>query len=139
MVIFIVNIGYLILHGVLAPSQTVVDVYLLPLLRLQCLIDCFNVCSGQYPVDLPAPPIVLLLREGLLDLLYVDIGIAQGALLSGELDLRPEPFIDAFRVEEVLADGDLPDGHTVLEFLEADHTLRLLELVNTLIIWSLSD
>jgi len=37
------------------------------------------------------------------------------------------------------ADGNLADGDTLLEFLEAYHTLCLLELVDALIIRSLSD
>jgi hypothetical protein len=55
------------------------------------------------------------------------------------LKLGLKPFIDALGVKDMLADGDLADGDTLLEFFEADHTLCLLELVHALIIRALSD
>jgi hypothetical protein len=55
------------------------------------------------------------------------------------LKLRLKPLIDALGVKEMKADRNLADGDALLEFLEADHTFCLLELVDVLIIRALSD
>ena len=80
-----------------------------------------------------------MLGEGLLDLVDVDVRVAEGALLRDQLQLRAEPLVDALRVEQVLAHRDLTHGHTLLEILETDHAFRLLKVVDTLVIGSLSD
>ena len=55
------------------------------------------------------------------------------------LKLRLEPLIDALGMKDMQADRNLANGDTLLEFLEADHTLCLLELVDALNIRALSD
>jgi len=55
------------------------------------------------------------------------------------LKLRLEPLIDALGMKDMQADRNLANGDTLLELLEADHTLCLLKLVDALIIRALSD
>jgi hypothetical protein len=54
------------------------------------------------------------------------------------LKVRLEPIIDALGVKDMLADWNLADGDLLLEFIEADHTIFLLEFVDVLIIRALS-
>ena len=97
-----------------------------------CILWC-------YFVDSPIFTLFLVLTKSFFYIVNIDICVAEGTFMIVILYLGFKPFIDAFRVEDVLADWDLPDGYTLNEFFEADYTFDLLEAIYSSIIRSFSD
>ena len=72
-------------------------------------------------------------------LIESNLTVAKWTSMCRICEFRMEPSINALGMEEMMTEGDLSHRCSFLEFLEADHTLCLLELVDAFIIRALSD
>lgn len=67
-------------------------------------------------------------------LFNTDFCIAEWTLMDLVFYFRLEPIVNAFGMEEMVADGNLFDWNTFLVFFKADDTFILFELIHSLII-----
>jgi len=88
----------------------------------------------HFPMEI-LTTVFLTLLYSFFHICYCYLCIAQGAFVNFIFNFRLEPVINAFRVENMSAYRYLFDGYIFLKLFKAYHTLILLELVHSLIIF----